>query len=145
MASSSPVSFGAEGVTVTFPAQKRKRGRVVKLPVGSLTDMTPVPGGFQPRRLVINVAVEDEDAPGTHLTEFDPPLELRVRYTKADQDRAQSAGRPLALAFWDGSQWVRFTSEKHQFQLQPDANPQSGGVGSVKISRWGDPPVAWGD
>jgi hypothetical protein len=145
MLKASPINFNAEGVTVTVPAQKNKKGKVVKLLVGSLNDMRPVPGGFQPRRLVINVVVEDEDAPGTYRAEFDPPLELKVRYTKADQDLAQRAGRPLTLAFWDGSQWVRFTRAKHQFELQPDANPQSGGLGSVKISRWGDPPVAWGD
>ncbi len=143
MVQSKRVDFSAEGVSVKVPTQRRK-AKVVKLPMGSLEEMRPVPGGFQPRRLVINVAVVDEDEPETYLTEFDPPIELRVRYTKADLDRATDAGRPLALAFWNGSEWVRFTEEKHQFRLEPAAQEQAGGHGVALISNWGDPPVAWG-
>ncbi len=143
MAKPDVVQFTEEGVTVTVPAQKTKV-KVMKRPLGSLADRPGVPGGFQPGRQVINFELVDEDAPDVYLTDFDPAIQLRVRYTKPDLDRAADAGRPLALAFWDGSEWVTFTVEKHQFQLHPNPNPDTGGYGTVEISKWGDPPVAWG-
>lgn len=136
--------FAEEGVTVNVPAQS-KRIRAVKLPLLPLSEMPAVPGGFQPRRPVMNIALVDEDDPETFLTRFDEPFELRVRYTKADHDRAEAAGRPLALAFWNGSEWVRFTAAKHQFRLEPDENPARGGFGVAQIAHWGDPVVSWGD
>jgi hypothetical protein len=133
-----------EGVSVHVPQQKSNvRVKKVKLSLGPLRDM---PGGpdFRPGRLVINFELVDDAAPEKVLTEFDPPFELRVRYKKADLDRAASAGRPLTLAFWDGDAWVPFTREKHGFELQPDAKPDKGGIGFARISRWGDPAIGWG-
>lgn len=143
MAKPDVVQFTEVGVTVTVPAQ-RVTVKVVKLPIGTLADRPGVPGGFQPGRQVINFELVDEKAPDTFLTEFDPPFQLRVQYTKPDLDRAADTGRPLALAFWDGSQWVVFTREKHQFELHPNTVPETGGYATVEISKWGDPPVAWG-
>jgi|WetSurMetagenome_2_1015567.scaffolds.fasta_scaffold1038335_1 hypothetical protein len=137
------VEFATEGVTVHIPDQKRKIN-VRKLAMGSLASMKPSKGGFQPARLVANFELYDEDQPEGFLVEFDQPFELRVRYTKADLQHAERDGAPLALAFWDGTTWVRFTAEKHGFNLQPDADPKNGGFGVVSISRWGDPPVSWG-
>ena len=63
---------------------------------------------------------------------------------KADKEAADRANKPLALGFWDGSRWVRFTAAKHNFSLQADADPNKGGVGKVSISKWGDPAAGCG-
>jgi hypothetical protein len=137
------VEFGDEGVMITIPDQKRKIG-VRKLAKGSLDQMKPVQGGFQPARLVVNFELYAEDQPDKYLIEFDLPFELEVRYTKADLNRAEQEGAALALGYWDGSGWVRFTYEKHGFHLVPGADPEKGGSGVVSIKKWGDPPVSWG-
>ena len=145
MVESKKVKFDAEGVSVKVPVQKKRiKIKAKKLPLGALENMKPVKGGFQPKRLVLNLGLVDEDDPSTILTEFDPPIELRVRYTKADLDHAGREGKPLSLAYWYGNQWITFTEEKHQFELLPNANPETGGFGVALISNWGDPPIAWG-
>ena len=133
-----------EGATVTVPEQKtKKKVRIEKLAKDSLDKMKSKPGGFKPGRVVFNFQIVDEYDPSKVLTTFDPPFELRVRYTPADLKRAQDAGKPLQLAFWNGREWVIFTDEKHQFKLEPDSQG-SGGEGVAMISHWGDPNVAWG-
>lgn len=144
MAKTYKANFSAEGVSVKVPQQAQKI-RAKKLPQFSLDQMKGVPGGFNPWRVVINFALYEEGKPDVFLTEFSQPFELRVRYTNQDEKRASKEGKQLSLAFWDGGQWIRFTKEKHQFSLQPDFTPNTGGYGVVKISRWGDPHVAWGD
>jgi hypothetical protein len=135
--------FDEERVTITVPDQKVKKAKAVKLPLGKLDELKGREGGFKPGRLVINFALVDEDNPETILTEFDPPFELRVRYTRGDLERAKKAGKSLELGFWNGDEWVVFTQEKHQFELQPDAQGNAGGYGVVLISHWGDPNIGW--
>jgi hypothetical protein len=137
-------NLNGEDVIINVPAQKRKKVKPDKLPLGSLDEMRGREGGFKPGRLVINFALVDEDEPDTVLTEFDPPFELRIRYTRGDLERARHADKSLELAFWNGSEWVVFTQEKHQFELQPDAKGNAGGYGVALISHWGDPNIAWG-
>ena len=138
-------SFDAEETTVEVKSQKSgKRVKVVKLPGKNMSDVPERVNVFKPKRLVMNFAGEDEDNPGQFLTHFDPPLELRVKFRKADQNQAAD-GKPK-LAFWSEveNNWVLFTAEKHQFELQ--FNPSGhGGTGIAFISDWGDPQVAWGD
>ncbi len=143
MSQGKPFNFDQEGVTVVIPEQAR-RLKAVRLPLESLDKMKAKEGGFQPGRLLMNFAVVDETQPEEVLTEFDPPFELRVRYTPGDLRRAERAGQPLQLAFWDGNEWVVLTPEKHQFELQPAASGQGGGFGVARISHWGDPHIAWG-
>jgi hypothetical protein len=140
-----------EGVTVTVPKQKHKgktgkdkKPKVNQLPFGSLDNMKPKQSTFKPGRPVINFVVVDENDGDALLTEFDPKLEFQVKYAKADQDRATAAGKSLQLAFWDGNDWVILTAAKHGFALHADSNPNKGGYASVSISRWADPPLAWG-
>jgi len=135
--------FHDEGVQIKVPAQKAKI-KVVKLPLGKLSELRGAKSDFRPGRLVVNFALVDEEQPDRFLEEFESPFELRVRYTPADQKRAEKAGRPMELAFWDGQDWVRFTQEKHQFKLEPEARPGAGGFGIALISKWGDPQIAWG-
>jgi hypothetical protein len=137
------VRFDEEDVEINIPDQKRKIG-ARKLEKGSLDRMKPVKGGFQPDRLVVNFELYDEDQPDKYLVEFEHPFELKVRYTTADLKRAEKDGAPLALGFWDGTTWVRFTAEKHGFHLVPDADSEKGGFGVVTLMKWGDPPISWG-
>jgi len=133
--------FDAGNVRVTLPTQKKK-AKVEKLAIDPDLERRET-ARFKPSRVVINFQVVDEDDPQTVLTEFDPKFELRVRYTPADSQAAQSANKSLTLAYWDGSTWVIFTQEKHEFRLEPDAHGQ-GGFGIAMIKSWGDPPIAWG-
>jgi hypothetical protein len=141
MSQAKKFDFSAEGVTITIPAQAKK-ARVDRLPVTPLADIPGQKGGFQPGRVVFNFQVVDEDNPSTVLTEFKPKFELRVRYTPADLKRAQDAGQPLELAFWDGAKWVKFTHKKHSFELKQDL--KGGGFGVAMIGNWDDPIIAWG-
>jgi hypothetical protein len=106
--------------------------------------MPTVPGGFHPFRLVINLKLVYAAQPDSEVSVFDPPIEVRVRYTAADLASAEAAGGLLCLGFWDSTQWIRFTPEKHQFRLESGASPKAGGWGVVSISHWGDPTKAWG-
>lgn len=136
-------AFDQEGVTVTLPAITTTI-KAVSLPIDIPASVQAVGEGFQPIRTLINIALVDEKNPRKYLTEFDPPFELRVRYTSEDLQAAQSMGGELGLAFWDGDQWQRLTHEKHKFTMQPDKDASGGGYGIALISRWGDPPIAWG-
>lgn len=135
--------FANDGVVVTVPGQTRNL-RVVKRPVGSLADMKPKADGFNPWRLVFNFEVEDEDQPGTFVSEFDQPLELRVRYNPSDREKARAAGKSLRMGFWDGSQWIAFDESKHNFQVVPQQGAAGGGELVVSIARWSDPPIGIG-
>jgi len=86
--------------------------------------------------------LEDEARPGTVLTAFGPAFELRIRYMAADVTAA--GGGQIWMGFWDGAKWVLFTAAKHQFSLEPDSTPATGGHSVVMISNWGDPPIAVG-
>jgi hypothetical protein len=137
------VDFDTEDVHIHLP-ELTKKVSARKLPFGDLKKMPGEPGGFQPKRGVINFELYDEDEPQTPLTKLTAEFMLRVRYTSADLENSQQAGQPLALAYWFGGKWVRFSAEKHRFTLQPDPAPGTGGYGVVYITDWGDPPISWG-
>lgn len=123
------IIFEGEGVKVTVPTQA---------PPVAVLGQPP----FELRRVVIILNVVEAGDPGKTVTQFNPPIELRVQYTQGDLDFAASKERDLALAFWDGGAWVRFTAQKHKFRLESDAT--LGDVGVVEISSWIDPPIGWG-
>jgi hypothetical protein len=79
--------FNDEGAAVIVPEQGKKL-RVAKRPLGKLEDMKSKTGVFKPWRLVFNFEMEDEDTPGTFVSEFESPLELRIRYTSGDLQKA---------------------------------------------------------
>lgn len=135
--------FRKEAVIVKFPGQARLV-QVERLALPTDIPMKAAPGGFQPFRLVINLRLVDAAQPDSQIAVFDPPIEVRIRYTADDLVRAKEASRPLSLGFWDGTQWIRFTPEKHQFRLEPEPTLDAGGWGVVSISHWGDPTHAWG-
>jgi hypothetical protein len=127
-------------VSVTVPAQERGPQLAVKgSPFTSLEGLTG--GEFTPFRPVIHLRLEDADQPGVEVTQYDPPITIRVRYTA--KDVRDAGGRALILGFWDGTQWVKF-KEKHQFRLEEGKQGQPGGFGVVVLSNWIDPFVGWG-
>lgn len=134
--------FRKEGVIVTIPVRARPiQAQRLALPV--LEPIPAVPGEFKHFRPVINLKLVDASQPDTEVLVFDPPIEVRVRYTAADVAAAEAAGGRLCLGFWDGKQWIRFTLEEHQFRLEPGGSPEAG-WGVVSVSHWGDPTLAWG-
>lgn len=133
-------TFANGEVVVTIPATITPALRAVSLAIGEV-DMQP-PGGFQPIRVVANIAIEEEAHPGTYLTTLPGAIQIKVRYRLSDRQAAGSA--PLVLAFWDGASWIPFTPAKHNFTLIPDEDPDTGGVGIVTFTYWGDPPITWG-
>jgi hypothetical protein len=135
--------FSEEGVQVTVPSQA-KSVKVVKLPLASLRELpTPVSVDFEPFRPVINFEVQYED--GTKVEEFNPPIQISVRYTSDDFKNADNVGKSLKLGSWDGTTWWLYTAEKDSFQLVPDGKePSAGGWGVVLVSKWGDPTQVWG-
>jgi hypothetical protein len=137
--------FSSEGVKVKVGNQKSgKRVKIVKFNKKKKSELPATAGVFNPGRIVINVGAVDQDDESQVITTFDPPMELRIKYTPADQARASAAGESLSLGFYneDLGRWIKFTQQKHKFRLEPNANGQ-GGVGIVEISHWGDPNVAW--
>lgn len=145
MAADKEKNFATEGVKVKVKAQKSGKSiKIVKFPKKNKSDLPATRGVFSPGRIVINVGAVDEDAQDQVITSFDPPMELRVNYTRADKARADAAGTNLTLGFYseDLGRWVVFTQQKHNFRLEADPSGQKG-VGIVEISHWGDPNVAW--
>jgi hypothetical protein len=130
-------------VVVDVPEVAGKKLRPVKLDIGPV-DMDPKTGDFKPIRVVANIALEDEANPGKYLTELGESVEIQVRYRPDDMKAARKDNKPLALGFWDGQRWIRFTREKHNFELRPDSAVEDSGFGVIVINRWGDPPTSWG-
>jgi hypothetical protein len=135
--------FRKEAVLVLHPSLGRPYD-VVRPAMPDMASMPTVKGGFNPFRLVINLKVIDPAHPDKKTNTFTPPLEVRVRYTDADEQEAKRRGMPLRLGYWDGAKWQYFTLEGHAFKLKRKRYKQYVGWGIVKLSEWGDPPKAWG-
>ncbi len=142
MAEDKDFDFSGEGVRGKIRAQRS--GRKLGVRRGSKKDNDTGAGGanFTRTRFVMDIEVFEEESNQTVTADFDPKLELRVRYNQGDVNAAGGNAANLALGFWDGSAWVRFTADKHGFKLESGSG--GGGWGVVELSRFGDPPVAWG-
>lgn len=139
---SSHFQFDADETVVNVPDQASgKKIKIKKIKNKDLKDVPETSGVFKPGRLVINFIAVDADDEDEMLETFDPPLELTVRYTKADMDRA--GGNPLTLAYYDevNRKWVKFTEADHEFKLEGTG---TGGFGRARIREWGDPQISWG-
>jgi len=97
---------------------------------------------FQPKRPIMNIVLADATNTDNYKKIFIGQLILHVRFTPEDVENATKAGS--VLAYWDGTTWVRFTEEEHEFTLYYDQGKDNEGVGVVKIQHWGDPLIAWG-
>jgi hypothetical protein len=139
-------NFEAEKTSVMAKPQKTgKTVKIVKLPSKRMNDVPERAGVFKPGRLIMNFAGENEGEPGVFLADFDPPLELRVKFTKADQDRVADPVKDLKMAFWSEEEdnWVLFTKDKHQYKVVMNKSGK-GGTAIAFIKDWGDPQVAIG-
>ncbi len=145
--SSTVFHFKREIANVTIqPQVSQKKLKAIALKSKTLAEVPETPGVFKPGRLIFNFAIIDEDESKDYLDEIVPPLVLRVRYEEEDLLRAEAAGEPLQLAYWKDKEerWILFTAEEHNFRLEPDESPGTGGYGVAEISYWGDPQVGWG-
>jgi hypothetical protein len=129
---------------VSVAVQAQKSGIQVKVQASRLASLAGMEGGeFTPFRPVITLGLVNAQNTSEVLTRFDPAVEVRVRYTQQDLQRA--GDRPLVLGFWDGGKWVKFgKGNKHTFRLEAIGQGQAGGFAVVEISDWTDPPCAWG-
>jgi hypothetical protein len=132
--------FANGEIIVKIPTDIVSRVKPVSLAIGNV-NMRPT-SGFKPIRVVANIVLVEQSNSDVQLTDLPQPVEIEVRYRLSDH--AAAAGKPLALAFWDGEKWVYFSRAKHSYELMPDEDPQKGGVATITITRWGDPPIAWG-
>ena len=84
----------------------------------------------------------EPDSPQTYITDFTPPIELRVGYNIEDLFECATHGKTLKLAYWNGNDWVDISNDFFEYLILP---PSTGQVAEVTIPAWiGDPPLAWG-
>ena len=144
------VEFANVGVTVTVPDQGRRvvvveRNLPPTIPTSDQDD-------FHPERMLVNFEVLEAERPNLPVTYFNPPLKVQVTYTQAQveaarkeeqrQFKAPVTGLPI-LGFWDGTRWISFKPDKHRLVYTPNYPPDTGGVATVELERWADPPLGW--
>lgn len=146
--------FSDAFTTVVVPWQGRAVA-VVRAPMVPLEQMKGEGNDFTPAELVINVEVVDAKDAHTIVTDFDPAIEVEFKFPGTLIENASKlAARQeikigsaadftsvIQLGFWDGTRWVLFTKEKHNYRIQ--GNASTGYVGKVNLKKWGDPPIGW--
>ncbi len=137
--SSTRIYFRREHVIVKFPGHAGKI-QVLRPSLLGHDPMPAVTGGFNPTRPVIDLKLVDTTLPESRMYQFDPPIEVRIRYTK--DDPIDTEGLPH-LAYWDGSTWVRFDAS-HNFRVEGWDKAKERGWAVVDLKEWGDPPIAVG-
>jgi hypothetical protein len=136
------VVYDFPGITVLVP----KQSDIVAVDKGSFTPnkIQKVTKPFTMIRQIANIVFyKKADVEKTQpVTEFEPPIEIRVGYNIYDVIKSHGDHKKLKLAYWDGSQWVIISNAEHDYRILP---PSTGQVAEAKIRSWaGDPPVAWG-
>lgn len=133
--------FEEEGVTAYLHYQVP--ALVVK-GIEAIERDTPKNSEFHPNRLIMNVVLADAVNTNNYKKIFFGQLILHVRFNPGDVAYAKTKGSEPVLLYWDGTTWVRFTVDEHEFTLYYDQGMNDQGVGVVKIRHWGDPEIAWG-
>jgi hypothetical protein len=147
-------TFPETFTTVVIPWQGRPV-MAVRAPSVPLDQMKGEGNDFTPAELVINVEVVDAKDEHTVLTDFDPPLEIELKFPpsliknarelaarqKTSITSADDLASVIKVGFWNGARWVLFTKEKHNYRIQ--GNDTTGYVGKVNLKKWGDPPIGW--
>jgi len=95
-----------------------------------------IPQG-EPGRIVTDFEFYDPETNKKIKVNFKPPYELRVKFKKKDEDRAENAKKPLELWYDSGSGWTKFTGVD-----MISEGKKKGGIGVVDITDW-DPMVGW--
>jgi len=137
-----------EDIEIRIPVQERSESFLyaINLPMdGDLRTLKDEKRDeFSPHRLIINFEISaDQKDPGNYVSEFSPPIHLRVPYTDVDV-KAAGGLENLQLGFWDevNNYWVSFTkTPKYEFSIEGD---ESGGFVMVTIPSWGDRRIGWG-
>jgi hypothetical protein len=97
--------------------------------------------GFIPVRVIMNLAFEKIDSPGKFLVDLEEEVEVQIPY---NMDDYRLCGNNPELGFFIANRWVRCTLNKHRFVRLPTENPAAGGVLSITINKWADPPLGIG-
>ena len=110
-------------------------------------DFTEKTDNFTLIRPIANIALFRSDHLAKHnfeepVKEFDPPIELRIKYGDVELDEVSGNIQQLKLAYWVPDRWVIISDVFHEYQIfQPDFAK----IAEAKIWSWdGDPPLAWG-
>ena len=117
------------GVTVTLT------------PATETAGMRADPTSFELIRLIGNLKFTSTSDRATTHFRFDPPVHLQVRYSADDETRATRVNEHLALAWWNGQNWVRF--QVGSTRVVP-GRPLEGGMRYFDVSEIDDPPIGWG-
>ena len=119
---------------------------VVRLPYPPLDEMKSDQDAFTPRRVLLNPAIVGAKNRELLISEFNPPIELRIAYTFVDLKFAQNQSlEHPQVGFWDGSKWVLFTVEKHDLRWVPARRgTKIAGYAVVRLSNWSDPAIGMG-
>ncbi len=145
-----PISaeFPDKHVHITVPWQGYAVN-ILRVPYPPLSELPQIKVADRPwpRRGLLNVVVARQDEPDTLVTQYNPPLALKMAYSTEDLEHAKEAGldHPV-FGFWDGCQWVLFTAEKHRLSYDPSADPtvEVAGYATVELAAWNDPAIGNG-
>jgi hypothetical protein len=135
-----------EEITVKLPYQTALDTylQAVNLPMSSsLEGLESKKDQFRPHRLVLNFEAVDPKDPNNYVSEFSPPMTLRVQYTNDDVTNAGGLNE-LKLGYWDEKNlyWVSFSENpKYNFEIDGD---ETGGFVEVTVSSWGDRYIGYG-
>jgi hypothetical protein len=88
--------FPDEDVLITVPTPRNSQNKKGKPIAKQLPDTS---SSNVPVRLVINLALMDDPAKTVYVTDFDPPIELRIHLTADEVKRAST----LKLMYWDAT------------------------------------------
>lgn len=130
-----------EQVVVNFPEHAGKI-QVITQDLPEMKDLPETRGVFKPQRLVINLKLWHADQREAKVLKFDPPIEVRVRYTADD---FVDPNGTIHMAYWDeeNKKWIPFTEVAHRFKPEWNESERSGWA-VVFLEEWGDPPIAVG-
>ena len=142
------VEFPDKHVHVSVPWQGYAI-RVLRIPYPPLSELPQIEVAGQPWPYggLLNVVVARYDDSDALVTQFNPPLTLRMAYSQESLERAKEFKLDYPVfGFWDGCQWVLFTKEKHSLSYEPSPNPTSdvAGYATVELSAWSDPFIGHG-
>ncbi len=99
---------------------------------------------IQVLRYIGNLKFMDPDDPSRTHFDFDPAVQVQVRYTAADLDRASRRGKSakdLAFAWWNGSAWIKL--EEGGGPLN-DVRASTGNFKYFLLRSVDDPAIIWG-
>jgi len=137
------VEFPEKGVEIVVPPQQQvDKVSVEEIITTNWDEIKEEKSDFIAKREALNFQVVDSS--NTQLTDFDPPIELKVNFTFDDLKESIENNKLISLAFWNGSRWVRFTEKKHNLSVHLTKINHWVGYFVVKISNWGDPSVSVG-